>query len=92
MPFSAQANVLLIRKDWLDKLGLQPPKTWDDLAKVAQAFTTQDPDGDGKADTYGLAVPGSTSRGYISWYWSSFLYSGRRRLPQAPAAASSPRP
>jgi multiple sugar transport system substrate-binding protein len=75
VPFSAQANVLLVRKDWLDKLGLQPPKTWDDLAKVAQAFTTQDPDGDGKPDTYGLAVPGSTSRGYTSWFWSSFLYS-----------------
>ncbi|WP_370373648.1 sugar ABC transporter substrate-binding protein [Catenulispora sp. GP43] len=75
VPFSAQANVLLVRKDWLDKLGLQPPKTWDDLAKVAQAFTTRDPDGDGKNDTYGLAVPGSTSRGYTSWFWSSFLYS-----------------
>ena len=75
VPFSAQANVLLVRKDWLDKLGLQPPKTWADLAKVAQAFTTQDPDGDGKPDTYGLAVPGSTSRGYTSWFWSTFLYS-----------------
>jgi multiple sugar transport system substrate-binding protein len=75
VPFSAQANVLLIRKDWLDKLGLQPPKTWSDLEKVAQAFTTQDPDGDGKNDTYGLAVPGSTARGYTSWFWSSFLYS-----------------
>lgn len=75
VPFSAQANVLLIRGDWLDKLGLQPPKTWSDLEKVAQAFTTRDPDGDGKSDTYGLAVPGSTSRGYTSWFWSSFLYS-----------------
>ena len=75
VPFSAQANVLLIRKDWLDKLGLQPPKTWADLAAVAQAFTTKDPDGDGKNDTYGLAVPGSTARGYTSWFWSSFLYS-----------------
>jgi multiple sugar transport system substrate-binding protein len=74
IPFSAQANVLLVRKDWLDKLGLQPPKTWDDLLKVAQAFTTGDPDGDGKADTYGLAVPASTTRGYISWYWSSLLW------------------
>lgn len=75
VPFSAQANVLLVREDWLDKLGLQPPKTWADLAEVAQAFTTRDPDGDGKPDTYGLAVPGSTSRGYTSWFWSSFLYS-----------------
>jgi multiple sugar transport system substrate-binding protein len=74
VPFSAQASVLLIRSDWLQKLNLQPPKTWDDVVAVAKAFTTQDPDGDGKADTYGLAVPGSTTRGYISWYWSTFLW------------------
>ena len=74
IPFSAQANLLLIRSDWLAKVGLQAPKTWDDLTKIAQAFTTGDPDGDGKADTYGLAVPGSTTRGYISWYWSSLLW------------------
>ncbi|GIH14655.1 sugar ABC transporter substrate-binding protein [Rugosimonospora africana] len=74
VPFSAQANILLVRSDWLAKLKLQPPKTWQDVATVAKAFTTQDPDGDGKADTYGLDVPGSTTRGYISWYWSSLLW------------------
>jgi multiple sugar transport system substrate-binding protein len=74
IPYSVQANVLLIRKDWLAKVGMKPPKTWDDVMKVAKAFTTQDPDGDGKADTYGLTVPGSTKRGYISWYWSSLLW------------------
>jgi multiple sugar transport system substrate-binding protein len=74
VPFSAQANVLLVRSDWLKKVGMQPPKTWADLEKVAKAFTTQDPDGNGKNDTYGLDVPGSTQRGYLSWYWSNFLY------------------
>jgi multiple sugar transport system substrate-binding protein len=74
VPFSAQANVLLVRKDWLDKLGLQPPKTWDDLVNVAKAFTTQDPDGNGKNDTYGLALPASTARGYAAWEYSSFLW------------------
>jgi multiple sugar transport system substrate-binding protein len=74
IPFSAQANLLFIRSDWLAKVGLSAPKTWDDLLKVADAFTNGDPDGDGKADTYGLAVPGSTTRGYISWYWSSLLW------------------
>src|ERR1700738_3598216 len=96
VPFSAQANVLLVRKDWLDKLGLQPPKTWDDLAAVAKAFTTQDPDGNGKADTYGLAVPGSTARGYTSWYWSSFVYQAGGDFVKAtgsgkyPATADTP--
>jgi len=74
VPFSAQANVLLIRKDWLDKLHLAVPTTWAEVETVAKAFTTQDPDGDGKADTYGIDVPGSTSRGYISWWWSSMLW------------------
>jgi len=41
VPFSAQADVLLVRSDWLKKVGMQPPKTWDDLETVAKAFTTQ---------------------------------------------------
>jgi putative aldouronate transport system substrate-binding protein len=46
---------LLIRKDWLDKLGLKAPTTLDELFDVAKAFTEKDPDGDGKNDTYGLS-------------------------------------
>jgi putative aldouronate transport system substrate-binding protein len=44
------------RKDWLDHLGLQPPKTIDDFYHMLKAFTTKDPDGDGKNDTYGLMM------------------------------------
>lgn len=46
---------VIIRKDWLDKLGLSEPHNLDDLYKVMKAFTTQDPDGNGKGDTVGLA-------------------------------------
>lgn len=45
---------LVIRKDWLDNLGLEPPTTMDELYAVAVAFTTQDPDGNGQNDTYGI--------------------------------------
>lgn len=45
-----------IRKDWLDKLNLEMPKTVDDLYNVLKAFTEQDPDGNGQADTYGMIV------------------------------------
>ncbi len=45
---------LVIRKDWLDKLGLKMPTTIDELFAVAKAFTEKDPDGNGKNDTYGL--------------------------------------
>ncbi|QGQ98722.1 extracellular solute-binding protein [Paenibacillus psychroresistens] len=54
---SDMVHMMWIRKDWLDKLGLQPPKTMDDLEKVAKAFVEQDPDGNGKADTIGITGP-----------------------------------
>lgn len=47
-------NGVMIRKDWLDKLGLEVPKTTDELMAVAKAFAEQDPDGNGKKDTYGF--------------------------------------
>lgn len=43
-----------IRKDWLDKLKLDVPKTLEEYEAVARAFRDEDPDGDGKADTYGM--------------------------------------
>ncbi len=42
-----------VRKDWLDTLGLDVPVTLDDYWEVCKAFTFNDPDGNGKNDTYG---------------------------------------
>lgn len=47
---------VLIRKDWLDKLGLKVPVTTDDYMEVMKAFTFKDPDGNGKDDTYGFGA------------------------------------
>ncbi|UKS26906.1 extracellular solute-binding protein [Paenibacillus sp. HWE-109] len=49
-----------IRKDWLDKLGLKQPTTPDEFFNVAKAFTENDPDGNGKKDTYGITGDAST--------------------------------
>lgn len=49
-------QLLWIRKDWLDSLNLQPPQTMDELEQVAKAFVQQDPDQNGKNDTYGIAM------------------------------------
>lgn len=38
---------VLVRKDWLDKLGLEVPHTLEDLLDVAQAFVDGDPTGTG---------------------------------------------
>ncbi|WP_069814031.1 ABC transporter substrate-binding protein [Streptomyces sp. TP-A0874] len=76
VPFSRQAFVTLIRKDWREKVGLPLPKTWEDLTELAHAFATRDPDGNGKDDTYGMVVPGSTDRGYLAWWASSYVWQG----------------
>lgn len=54
---------LWVRKDWLDALGLEVPKTLEDLVNVSVAFTKQDPDGNGVDDTYGFTAPGMTAAG-----------------------------
>ncbi|MCM3700860.1 extracellular solute-binding protein [Paenibacillus macerans] len=51
-----RAMYIWIRTDWLDKLGLKPPKTMADVLAISKAFTEGDPDGNGKKDTFGLGV------------------------------------
>lgn len=70
---------LFIRKDWLDKLGLKEPKTLDDFYNVAEAFTTKDPDGDGKNDTYGFG--GTTGVGGVGLGGSWQAFFGAYGLP-----------
>ncbi|WP_159882145.1 extracellular solute-binding protein [Paenibacillus puerhi] len=50
---------IYIREDWLQKLNLQMPKTTEELLEVAKAFASKDPDGNGKADTFGLNLSGN---------------------------------
>lgn len=47
--------VLHIRTDWLANLGLSAPTTMQELMDVARAFTNNDPDKNGKNDTFGIA-------------------------------------
>ncbi|NEW05795.1 extracellular solute-binding protein [Paenibacillus sp. SYP-B3998] len=49
-------ELMYVRKDWLDKLGLQPPATLEEYERVIRAFAEEDPDGNGKADTFGLSM------------------------------------
>ena len=56
-----EMNEMWIRQDWLDNLGLEVPRTWDEMAAVAEAFVTQDPDGNGEADTIGILGPGNSN-------------------------------
>lgn len=69
-------NAPIIRKDWLDKLNLKMPTNYNELLEVAKAFTTRDPDGNGKDDTYGFVMAKGLDNemtmgsGYNSMNWS----------------------
>lgn len=60
LPFTGVAKesvpVVWIREDWMKKLGLSAPKTMNDLLAISEAFTTKDPDGNGRNDTFGLSL------------------------------------
>lgn len=47
---------LMYRKDWLDNLGMKAPTNLDELYTMLKAFTLNDPDKNGKNDTFGLAL------------------------------------
>ncbi|WP_052092189.1 extracellular solute-binding protein [Paenibacillus sp. FSL H7-0357] len=49
-------SLLWIRQDWLDKLELPAPRTFEDIEAIAKAFVERDPDGNGKRDTLGLSA------------------------------------
>lgn len=59
-----------IRKDWLDKLGLEIPKTTDDLYTVLKAFKTQDPNGNGKNDE--IPMGGSSALKGMDYLYGAF--------------------
>lgn len=46
-------NNVNIRTDWLENLGLEMPDDLESFREVMHAFTYDDPDGDGKDNTYG---------------------------------------
>ncbi len=68
-----------MRKDWLDKLGLKPPRTVDDVAAIAKAFIERDPDGNGKADTYGIMGSSELYRGATNTF--EWVFNAYRSFP-----------
>jgi ABC-type glycerol-3-phosphate transport system substrate-binding protein len=54
-----------VRKSWLDKVGEKFPATWADVQRVAVKFRDADPDGNGRADTFGMALQAAKPRDLI---------------------------
>lgn len=70
IPAFADAMFLYYRKDLLDKYGIQPPKTWEELTAAAKKITQ----GEGRPDLQGLSFQGKAIEGavctFLLPYWS----------------------
>ena len=47
-------NLLWLRRDWMDKLGLEAPDTIEEAIEIVRAFVEQDPGNNGEGNTIGL--------------------------------------
>ncbi len=51
-----ESQQAIYRGDWLKKFNLEVPKTLDEMHDVLYKFSNEDPDGNGKKDTYGISL------------------------------------
>lgn len=75
----ANASVLWIRQDWMDKLGISAPISMQDVLEIARRFHTEDPDGNGQADTLGLCVEksiGGATANLVGFFNGYHAYPG----------------
>lgn len=64
---------LWMNTSWLDALGLEQPKTTEELRTVLRAFKDGDPNGNGVADEVPLS--GSASEPIINYFMNAFTYA-----------------
>lgn len=68
IPFNRNVyRAYYIRKDWLDRLGMDIPDTYDEYYAALQAFRNDDPDGNGLKDTYGISFDGNGDSIGLDW-------------------------
>jgi putative aldouronate transport system substrate-binding protein len=64
---------LWMNSAWLDTLGLQQPTTPEEMRTVLEAFKTQDPNGNGKADE--IPLSGDISGTVLQYLMNPFVYT-----------------
>lgn len=77
-------NMLWLRKDWMDKLGLEDPKTIKDAEYIIQQFVEQDPGKNGPGKTIGLASTAELSGqwGYNYEYQLDVIFTNHGAYPK----------
>lgn len=65
--------VTYVKRVWLNAVGMEEPKNWEEYLTMLKLFATKDPDGNGEDDTYGLSAPGLTEEEYpYTWFLPEF--------------------
>lgn len=63
LPVQRVQMALGARKSWLERVGEKPPETWEDVKRVAEKF--RNIDGQGRAQTFGMALQAARPRDLI---------------------------
>lgn len=69
----------LINNEWLKKVNMKAPATIDEFVKVCRAFANNDPDGNGKKDTYGFTTEDDIwylHTEFIKTCWNLSIHNG----------------
>jgi ABC-type glycerol-3-phosphate transport system substrate-binding protein len=85
IPMQRVQMALGARRSWLEKTGERFPETWDDAKRIAQKFRDADPDGNGRADTFGFALQAARPRDLIHMLDLFVFGSGLRHTLIDPA-------
>lgn len=68
LQFTDQVMALFVRKSWVENVGWEKSfpyiESWSDLIALGEKFTFDDPDKNGKNDTFGYEMFGSLDRNY----------------------------
>lgn len=68
--FVKNDNVVYLRKDWLDALNLEVPKTVEEYINVLRAFKDGDPNGNGQADE--IPVSGRAKFAFTNIFFGAY--------------------
>ncbi len=66
-------NMCYINQVWLDNLGLEIPRTWDELVEVLRTFRDKDPNGNGKPDEIPMLGANISRCRVGNWLINNFL-------------------
>ena len=55
---TGNGSVTMVRQDWLNNLGINPPTNYAEFIEMLRAFTFNDPDKNGRNDTKGFTAAG----------------------------------